>query len=105
MDNSFKFTGILLVYVLELEDDCYYVGISTHLNFRLGQHLDGTGAKWTKLHKVKGIKEVRFGNRKIEDLVTKEYISMYGEDKVKGGSWCRVNKKIKIEWWLRQITI
>ena len=93
MENVFTFNGIWLVYVLKLEDGCYYVGVSTNLNVRLAQHLDGTGAKWTRLHNVIGIEEVRFGNRTTEDLVTKEYINKYGSDKVKGGSYTRNTKK------------
>ena len=39
------------LYVLKLEDDCWYVGISMDPLFRIGQHCNGTGAAWTKLHK------------------------------------------------------
>ena len=105
MENIFTFNSVWLVYVLELEDNCYYVGVSSNLNVRLGQHLEGNGAIWTKLHKVIGIKEVRFGNRQTEDSVTKEYINKYGSNKVKGGSWSNVKKKYVIEYWLKQITI
>ena len=105
MENLFTFNAVWLVYVLKLEDECYYVGVTSNLNVRLGQHLEGSGAIWTRMHRIVGIEEVRFGNRQTEDQITKEYIKKYGGDKVKGGSWTKVSKKIAIEYWLKQISI
>ena len=78
---------------------------TTNLNLRLAQHITGEGAIWTRHHAVVGIVEVMIGNRAIEDEVTKEYIKEYGEDKVKGGSWCRTCKKIRIVYWLKLIKL
>jgi len=104
-DNSIFCSSVKLVYVLELEDDCIYIGITTNLNLRLAQHITGEGAIWTRLHKVIGVIEVMIGTRAIEDEVTKEYIKEYGEDKVKGGSWCKTCKTIKLVYWLKQIIV
>jgi predicted GIY-YIG superfamily endonuclease len=39
------------IYVLELEDDCYYVGkTSKDPSVRLEEHRQGNGAAWTRLH-------------------------------------------------------
>jgi len=36
------------VYILRCADDSYYVGSTTHLEFRLWQHQNGEGAEYTK---------------------------------------------------------
>jgi predicted GIY-YIG superfamily endonuclease len=80
-----------MIYVLELEDDCFYVGITYNLNLRIAQHLSGTGAGWTKMHKPIKIVEVFHDGctRQKEDEVTKRYVEIYGAEKVRGGSWTR----------------
>ena len=80
-----------LIYVLELEENKWYVGITTNLNYRWGQHLSGEGAKWTRLHKPKRIVEIYSDNcdRKLEDEVTKKYVERYGRENVRGGSWTK----------------
>jgi predicted GIY-YIG superfamily endonuclease len=62
------------------------------LNRRLSQHFSGDGSKWTKLHKPVAVDKIIFpadGNT-IENDTTREYMEKYGKDKVKGGSYCRV---------------
>ena len=79
------------VYVLSLEDESWYVGITFNLNVRLGQHWTGSGAKWTRIHKPISVVEVIYpATREMENQVTLRYIDKYGKDRVKGGSWCRV---------------
>lgn len=80
------------VYVLKLVDDCWYVGITHDLNKRLSQHFGGEGSKWTKLHKPIEVERVIFPAEEdtIENDITKEYMEKYGKDKVRGGSWCKV---------------
>jgi predicted GIY-YIG superfamily endonuclease len=79
------------VYVLSLEDECWYIGITLNLNVRMAQHWSGKGAKWTKLHTPKRICEVFYpGTRELENEVTKRYIEQYGREKVCGGSWCKL---------------
>jgi hypothetical protein len=81
-----------MIYVLELEDDCFYVGITYNLNLRIAQHLSGTGAGWTKMHRPVKIVEVFHDGctRQMEDEVTKRYVDIYGAENVRGGSWCKV---------------
>ena len=81
-----------MIYVLELEDDCFYVGITYNLNLRIAQHLSGTGAGWTKMHKPVKIVEVFHDGctRQMEDEVTKRYVEIYGAENVRGGSWCKI---------------
>ena len=77
------------VYVLKLEDECWYVGYSTQIIHRLRQHFSGLGAKWTQMHKpiklfclypVVDVEEAK----KLEKIVTSEYVSKYGQDAIRG---------------------
>ena len=80
-----------LLYVLKLENEKYYVGITYNLNFRYAQHCQGHGAKWTKLHKPVGITEVRTqATLGSENEVVHEYMTKYGKANVRGGSYCQV---------------
>ena len=82
------------LYVLRLEDDCYYVGMSYNLNFRWGQHWGGSGAKWTRLRKPLEVVKVIYPatEKGIENRITKEFMELYGSEKVKGGSYCKVTE-------------
>ena len=73
-----------VVYVLELEDNCYYVGITMNLNQRLAQHWTGSGAKWTRLHKPISVLYVTYqGN---EQEITDKMIFQHGREVVRGGN-------------------
>ena len=38
-------------YILSLKDNYYYIGTTLNFEERYKQHLNGTGAEWTKIHK------------------------------------------------------
>jgi len=80
-----------MIYVLELEGNNWYIGITYNFSIRLSQHLSGSGAGWTRLHKPIRVVEVFFEgcDRKMEDEVTMRYMEKYGKDKVRGGSYCK----------------
>ena len=87
-----------IVYVLKLNDGCYYVGLTHDLNRRLSQHFGGTGALWTRLHKPISLEKVYFlnhGETDLENKITREYMNLYGEDKVKGGKYNDI-KNVKL---------
>ena len=77
-----------VTYVLKLEDDRYYVGQTTNLNRRIQQHINGTGAKWTKLYSPIELIELRSGD--VENELTDEYIEMFGYGRVRGGDYCQL---------------
>jgi predicted GIY-YIG superfamily endonuclease len=78
-----------VLYVLSLEDDCWYVGISYNLNHRLSQHWTGKGAKWTRHHPPQSVAEVVYpASLDLENQKTKELMERYGKEKVRGGSYC-----------------
>ncbi len=83
-----------MIYTLELEDGCYYVGITHNINMRYAQHLAGQGANWTTVHKPLRILEVFSEDATLrrENEITKQYMEKYGEAKVRGGSYCKVSR-------------
>lgn len=79
------------IYVLRLQGGRYYVGKSEHVMKRYQQHLAGTGSAWTKKYKPIAVeKTIENVSPFEEDKVTKEYMSKYGIDKVRGGSYIDV---------------
>ena len=76
------------IYVLLLKDERYYIGKSNNVKNRFQQHLNGYGSAWTKKYKpIKIIKTIENISPFEEDKITKEYMSKYGIDKVRGGSY------------------
>jgi predicted GIY-YIG superfamily endonuclease len=96
------------LYVLQLENEKYYVGVTAYKNVkvRYQQHLDGIGAKWTALHKPKSIIEVKeLGMLKqsdaalLEDELTLYYMEKYGVASVRGGSMCAVDENTVYKYY------
>lgn len=84
------------LYALQLEDNCWYVGMSFNVEKRFSKHCKGKGAQWTKLHKPIKIHEIRqteFYSQdsvaRLEDDMTLEYALKHGSDKVRGGGYCQ----------------
>lgn len=82
------------VYVLELEDDCLYVGYSASPEIRVASHFLGRAAQWTVLHKPVGIKNVQPGDKQLENCLTLALMCSYGWRKVRGGAWLDVNMTV-----------
>ncbi|MBS7565325.1 GIY-YIG nuclease family protein [Mucilaginibacter sp. Bleaf8] len=75
-----------IVYVLELADDCYYIGYTLDLPNRLNLHFNGKGAYWTKLHPPVKLVDVYYDvTMAEEDQVTEQYFEWFGREKVRGG--------------------
>jgi predicted GIY-YIG superfamily endonuclease len=94
------------LYVLRLAGGRYYVGKTANLDSRIAQHMDGQGSAWTRKYKPISVVEKRRNVSPFEeDSLTLEYMSTYGVDKVRGGSYVEVvlsdeqkdelNKKIR----------
>jgi hypothetical protein len=81
----------LSIYALKLENGKYYVGRSYNVPKRLNQHYDGEGSVWTKKHKPIKLNEVFLNKTKFdEDKYTLMYMSIYGIENVRGGSFCSI---------------
>jgi predicted GIY-YIG superfamily endonuclease len=77
--NSFN------IYILELENGCYFIGKSKSENLEkvIKQHQEGNSTEWTKINKPKKLLEITIGTSIDEDRITKEYMYKYGIDKVR----------------------
>ena len=94
------------IYILQLEGGRYYIGKSDNVMNRYQQHLNGGGAAWTRKYKpVSLIKTIENVSSFEEDKFTKEYMSKYGIDKVRGGSYVEIELSefhtaaLKMEIW------
>lgn len=80
------------LYVLELEDDKYYVGTTKNLQRRFQEHVDGVGSVWTQKYAPLAIeRSVAVDGPLHEDRLTKELMLKHGIENVRGGSYCRIN--------------
>ena len=83
------------VYVLECENNKYYVGSTTNRKRRYYQHMHRKGSKWTKVHRpISLLKEYRripsiylLG---MESKVTAQTMLRYGVNNVRGSMFCSV---------------
>lgn len=76
------------IYVLKLEDNKYYVGKSANPEKRFLEHLNGYGSTWTKLYEPISIEKIIPNASDFdEDKNVKEYMSIYGIDNVRGGTY------------------
>jgi len=76
------------IYVMKLQDDCWYVGKTSDIPKRIRQHFTQVGSAWTKLHRPIGMEACyRDASPFDEDRYTKEYMLRYGIDKVRGGTY------------------
>ena len=77
------------LYILKLENDKYYIGISANLQKRLDLHFTNRGSTWTKKHKpIEVVETIENGSKKLEREKTLEYMRIYGYQNVRGGAWC-----------------
>ncbi|WP_143136564.1 hypothetical protein [Burkholderia ubonensis] len=89
------------VYVLRLEGENFYVGLTQKFpTSRIGQHGGRHGAAWTRVHAPVALVETidtRTTSREKasirENLVTWKYMQMYGWEKVRGGFFCTVDEE------------
>lgn len=81
---------MLSIYILSLENGKYYIGKTRDISSRLNSHFEGNGSTWTK--KFKPTMEFTvFDNCDDfdEDKYVKIYMSKYGIENVRGGSYSR----------------
>ncbi|KAJ3148398.1 hypothetical protein HDU89_004728 [Geranomyces variabilis] len=75
-----------IIYVLGLENDCYYVGKSKTPKDQIQQHFSGIGSAWTWLHRPVCVVETQAATTEnSEDSLTQRYIRKCGIDRVRGG--------------------
>ena len=80
-----------LIYVLELENNKYYVGKTSRIEKRFKNHLNGEGSQFTKKYKpIKIYRVYKKLSEFDEDNYTKKYMKLFGIDNVRGGSYCNI---------------
>lgn len=77
------------IYVLECEENKYYVGKSNRpLYNRVQEHFLNYGSTWTKRYKPLKVIDIIYNADDFdEDKYTKVYMSKYGIENVRGGSY------------------
>lgn len=93
--RSSYFDRPILLYVLRLQDNCWYIGMSRNVDRRFKAHQKGKTI-WTKQHPPIEVAEVRETGltsdseaSRLEDELTLEYARQYGVDRVRGGGYCQ----------------
>jgi predicted GIY-YIG superfamily endonuclease len=92
------------MYMLELEDNCFYIGITSRGKpmVRIDEHFSGNGAVWTKIHKplvllsLKSLGKITEEEAKLlENSATLKYMELYGYNRVRGGSFSYSGNYVK----------
>ena len=96
-DQVFNPNKIWYLYVLRLENNLFYIGITIYPKARITDHFQGNGANFTKRNlplEVVELYSLNMTDRKLcykkEIMKTREYRSLYGKDKVIGGKFFRL---------------
>jgi hypothetical protein len=83
---------MLSIYILELEQNKYYVGKSKSPDVRLQDHFNSSGSSWTTKYKPIKVLEVHKNCDSFdEDKYTLMCMEKYGIENVRGGSFCEIN--------------
>lgn len=91
-----------ILYVLQCEDDKWYVGKTTDISRRFKQHKDGNGCAWTKQHMPLRITETRpIKTSHDETNLTKDYMKKYGIDNVRGGAYSQIDLPEDVEMLIK----
>lgn len=79
------------IYILQLENDKYYVGKTTNPEFRLDKHFNNYASAWTKKHSPISILEIMSEcDEYDEDKYTIKAMAEHGIENVRGGSFVNI---------------
>ena len=82
---------MVFIYILQLEQEKYYIGKTNNPQYRLETHFNSNGSAWTKLYKpIQVIKIIPDCDDYDEDKYTRIYMDKYGIDNVRGGSFVTI---------------
>ena len=81
----------MFIYILELEQNKYYIGKTTNIAFRLKDHFTSNGSAWTRKYKPIQVQSIIADcDDYDEDKYTLKYMEKYGINNVRGGSFCQM---------------
>lgn len=87
----------MYIYILYLNNNKWYIGITENFHNRIYNHFRGKGCKWTKINKVLYVfcyyKIDKSISKKYEKWLTKRFEMLYSHENVRGGGHCIVNSK------------
>ncbi len=90
------------LYILECEDNKWYVGKTTDVQRRFKQHTEGKGSEWTREYAPIRIAETRPITSQFDETnVTKELMKKYGIDNVRGGAYATIDLPEQTETLIR----
>jgi len=79
------------IYILKLKEGKYYIGKTNNIEKRWNEHITGNGSGFTKKYKpISLIKTIKSISHFDEDKYVKEYMSQYGIDNVRGGTYSNI---------------
>ena len=82
---------MVFIYVLQCEEDKYYIGKTDTNKFRIDTHFDSNGSEFTKKYKPIDIYQIIPECDKYdEDKYVKKYMDKYGINNVRGGTYSRI---------------
>lgn len=81
----------MFIYILKLQQNKYYIGKTNEPNFRIDTHFNANGSAWTKKYKPISVSVIIPNcDNYDEDKYTLLYMSKYGIDNVRGGSFVQL---------------
>lgn len=97
---------MVFIYVLQLEENKWYIGKTETSKFRIDTHFDYAGSEFTKKYRPQEIYQIIPECDKFdEDKFVKKYMDKYGIDNVRGGTYSKLElsgeerKFIQKELW------
>lgn len=82
---------MVFIYILQLEQQKYYIGKTNNPQFRLEHHFNSNGSEWTKIYKPLKVLEIKPNcDDYDEDKYTRIYMDKYGINNVRGGSYSSI---------------
>ncbi len=78
------------VYILQLENNKFYIGKTYNLQHRLAQHFAGIGSAWTKKFKPSHLISSFPGDGFDEESTTLRAMAKHGIESVRGGSYSKI---------------
>ena len=100
---------MVFIYILQLEQEKYYIGKTTNPTFRLQKHFTSGGSVWTRKYKPISVLEIIPNcDDYDEDKYTIKCMEKYGINNVRGGSFCEIklseNNIITLNQMIRGVT-
>jgi predicted GIY-YIG superfamily endonuclease len=78
------------VYVLQLQNDKWYVGYTRGISKRMHAHFTKGGAEFTKLYKPVKVHAIYDGGIELERTTTLKMMKELGWNNVRGSNWCQI---------------